>query len=1000
MRTCQSCGLQNPPDRDFCDCGEYLRWEPTGYVQAVTPEMAAQAAADAAPAQPAAAAPPQPEAPPPPQPAAAAPPPPPPAAPPHVTEAAPPATPPGNGVAAPSVPKTAVQRAVPAQPAAPQAFSDPEMARITLRAPDRDADSEQTLAIAIEPGQRDRVLALVRNQSGIVDNYQLRVEGMPDDWYSIYPDTVYLVPFGTGGTYEQEVEIHLHPPRSPDAEAKLWELTVVAHSKAQEVTAAKAVMALVVKPYTDTATKVRPERAKGRRRANFDVAVENKANAPVLVALEGQDPDGELQFGFNRPPQEIPPGQTVQTSMQVRPPKQIWIGRPTERRLSVITLTGEEAEERLAAEPVSAEEIAGQPAAAPARRGLFRRRGADDIPGVYGPRVYKPQVYEPGVSVGPGGISFRKPQITGPQMHGPRMKQMNLDMTGLKGKLGAGAGAAPAPSGPLLPSQGVFRQKPWLPWWMVPVALALAAIAVMLYLLLPKNVAVPELVGAASTFDAEKTLTDAQLKLAAAPEEKVDANAPPGSVVGQTPAAGEKAEKDSEVSILVAVGDGKISVPKVTGLSLADAEAALRDKKLTLGQSSPQPPDPNGKIESQIPAENEVVKEGAPVDIFFTDPNGKGKGKDPKQDGAGGAGGGGAAGGGGGGGAKDIVVPAVAGAKLDAFAQTLADDELVPQTERVFDAAPAGTLFATEPPGGTKVAAGDKVTLLVSAGFPQLAFDDDKNIQLVNGATGKKLDPIAKGPSREKDPTWSPDGARVAYVGGRRVFLKNMERPDAPAIALTSDSDQFSDLSWAATADVNLIAMARTKGEDTDLCIGQLTGDGLTPRCIAEPKFQIGRSIHWAPDGKTIVAFGLKEQGEFGMFRWRSRKAFSPDPEDWGTGRLVTDTSKTNEGVLDADFSPDGKRLALVSNQGGGPFQLYLAKPGDFLLTNAKPTGVRACKLAWRSDGRELVVVQADEACGEEVGALVRLPVADPKQQTELNASGDNPAFQPLTLGQ
>ena len=52
MRTCQSCGLQNPPDRDFCECGEYLRWEPTGYVQAITPEMAAQAAAEAAaPAQ-------------------------------------------------------------------------------------------------------------------------------------------------------------------------------------------------------------------------------------------------------------------------------------------------------------------------------------------------------------------------------------------------------------------------------------------------------------------------------------------------------------------------------------------------------------------------------------------------------------------------------------------------------------------------------------------------------------------------------------------------------------------------------------------------------------------------------------------------------------------------------------------------------------------------------------------------------------------------------------
>jgi len=39
MRTCQSCGRENPPDRDFCDCGEYLRWEPTGIVQAVTPEV-------------------------------------------------------------------------------------------------------------------------------------------------------------------------------------------------------------------------------------------------------------------------------------------------------------------------------------------------------------------------------------------------------------------------------------------------------------------------------------------------------------------------------------------------------------------------------------------------------------------------------------------------------------------------------------------------------------------------------------------------------------------------------------------------------------------------------------------------------------------------------------------------------------------------------------------------------------------------------------------------
>jgi beta-lactam-binding protein with PASTA domain len=898
-------------------------------------------------------------------------------------------------------PKTAVQQAVPTPPpAVPEAPVEPDKATITLRLADRDADKEHALETEVEPGQRQRVLALVRNQSGIVDNYQLRVEGFPDDWWSIYPDTVYLVPFGTGGTYEQEVEIHLHPPKAPSAEAKVWDLKVVAHSKAHEMTAATAPLKLQIKPYTETTTKLRPERKSGRRKATYGVMVENKANAPVLVALEGEDPDGELQYGFNRPPTEIPPGETVQASMQVRPPKQIWIGRPQERRFSVTTLTGEKAQERLAEEPMSAEELRAQAGAAPARRRWWKR-GGGDIPGVYGPRVYKPQVYEPGLNIGPGGINIRKPQITGPQMQGPQMKGMNLDASGLKSKLGGGGGAPAAPTGPLLPSQAVFRQKPWLPWWLVPVAIALAALAVLLYMLLPKNVVVPEVVGSPSAFEAEKKLTEADLTLAPAPKEKVDPDAEPGSVVAQTPAAGEKAEKGTAVTIQIAVGDGQITVPKVTGLTLADAEAALREKKLTLGQTSPQPPDPNGKIESQIPAENEVVKEGAPVDLFFADPNGKGEGKEEEAKKGGGAPPpGGGDGGDEGGGDAEIIIPAIAGAPLEEFAQKLGDDGLVPQSKRVFNAAKPGTLFATEPPGGTTVKAGTKVTLLVSAGFPQLAFDDDKNIRLVNGANGRKLDPIAKSGTREKDPAWSFDGTRVAYAGGGRVFLKNLEKPDEPAITLTGPDEDFNDLAWAPTADVNLLAMSRVKGDERQLCLGQITADGMTPRCISNPDVkQIGTVIRWRPDGKEILAFGVKQIGEFGMVRYRSKKPFSPDPNDWKGGDIVTDTSKSGEGVLDASYSPDGSRMAIVSNQGGGPFQLFLAKKGDLLLTSANPTDVRACQAIWRSDGREVVVVQKDENCQEPVGDLLRLPANDPGKQTQLNASGDNPVFQPLSLG-
>ena len=42
-----------------------------------------------------------------------------------------------------------------------------------------------------------------------------------------------------------------------------------------------------------------------------------------------------------------------------------------------------------------------------------------------------------------------------------------------------------------------------------------------------------------------------------------------------------------------------------------------------------------------------------------------------------------------------------------------------------------------------------------------------------------------------------------------------------------------------------------------------------------------------------------------------------------------------------------GVLTTVVSNQGGGPFQLYLGKKDDFLLTAAKPTtiAIQTCML-------------------------------------------------------
>jgi beta-lactam-binding protein with PASTA domain len=581
--------------------------------------------------------------------------------------------------------------------------------------------------------------------------------------------------------------------------------------------------------------------------------------------------------------------------------------------------------------------------------------------------------------------------VRGPQVVGPQARGMSLGLDDLKL---SGGQAPPAVTGPLLPTQVVFRQKPWLPWWVAIVIPLLALLAAFLFLFLPKNVEVPDVVGKKSAFEAEKALTDAKLELAPQTREKTDGRVPPGTVLSQTPKAGATAEEGELVTILVAVGNGKVNVPALVGQTPGEAEKTLREAGLTLGQATPQPVDPAAKIESQIPAEKEIVKEGAPVDVFLAVPGG---GKDGDRAGAAGGGGGASGGGGGGGEGGPIVVPAVEGAGQDAYAQKVAGEGLVPKVRTAFDESGKGTLFRVEPEPGTELQAGDGVTLFVSAGFPALAYDNDKDVLLVDAAKGAKLDPIANGSQSERDPAWSADGSAVAYTSEGQVFLADREQPDEPPSELTRKGERYSDLAWAPTAEVDLIAMAKITDGASDLCLGQIRGDGMTTRCKEEPGITIERKINWAPDGRSILAFGFKDgTTEFGIVRWKTKRPFSTDPADYSAGRIVTDTSRPGEGVFDAALSPDGERMAMVALGSSGRPELLLAKRGDFLLSDAKPLGVIACKVIWRPDGEQLVVVKSDD-CGSVTGELIRLPVDDPKDQRSLRLSGDNPVFQPLS---
>ena len=250
-----------------------------------------------------------------------------------------------------------------------------------------------------------------------------------------------------------------------------------------------------------------------------------------------------------------------------------------------------------------------------------------------------------------------------------------------------------------------------------------------------------------------------------------------------------------------------------------------------------------------------------------------------------------------------MKVPQISGADRDVYAKKVADLGLAPEPVSLFNDAKKGTLFQVEPKPGTEVQPGQEVKISVSAGSPQIAYDDDKDVLVKSSARGQKLQPVAKGSQQEKDPAWSADGSAIAYTSDGQVFLKNLADKDGSPIPLTKEGERFRDLAWAPTADVNTLALIKSGTGDqltdaqSSLCFGAIDAQGMTTACKPVSENLLGRKINWAPDGKSLLVFAAKPDGSaFGMMEFTTDKPYSAKPEDWDNKGFVTDVSKPRRG--------------------------------------------------------------------------------------------------------
>ena len=161
-------------------------------------------------------------------------------------------------------------------------------------------------------------------------------------------------------------------------------------------------------------------------------------------------------------------------------------------------------------------------------------------------------------------------------------------------------------------------------------------------------------------------------------------NRPQGVVFAEKPGAGTQLGKGQTVTIFIS--SGRLAVPDVSGLPLADAEQKLTARGFKAEVKRVASTRPKGVVIDQQPVAGVTAVRGTSVTLNVSS------------------------------GQKPVVVPKVVGQTQGAAVQALTKAGLKPVLQNVSSDKPAGIVVGQNPPTGKEVDKGSKVTVNVSTG--------------------------------------------------------------------------------------------------------------------------------------------------------------------------------------------------------------------------------------------------------------------------------------------
>lgn len=177
--------------------------------------------------------------------------------------------------------------------------------------------------LEVLPGEEASCGLRIRNDGTIVESYSLEVLGDAAGWAVSDPDTVSIYP----GT-EAHCVIRFQPQRSSQilAGEVPFGVRVAPVEKSTDQSVVEGVVRVL--PFADTTAELTPRTSTGRRSGRHELAIDNRGNTPLKVALSGSDPDRRLAVAIRPATLTIEPGEAGFAAVRARPRRLRWRGQP------------------------------------------------------------------------------------------------------------------------------------------------------------------------------------------------------------------------------------------------------------------------------------------------------------------------------------------------------------------------------------------------------------------------------------------------------------------------------------------------------------------------------------------------------------------------------------------------------------------------------------------------------------------------------------------------